>query len=290
MGRHLREFLPDATYVSSADCDLRDQKSTADLMASGWDRVIHLAARVGGILDNMNHQGEFIEDNLLMNAHVLKYARLSGVRRLTALLSTCIYPDVAESYPLKEADLHAGPPQATNFAYATAKRAMAVHIDAYRMQWGLSYNYLIPCNLYGPHDRFDSARSHFLTALVGKIVEAEMRGERSIRLLGTGAPLRQFLYAGDLARVIAMCVDRDIVESFNVAVDENISIRTAAETTIDALGKTGLGIEFDMTSPDGQFRKDVSNTKLRALFPDFHFTPLADGVRIVYDRYKEVLR
>lgn len=287
VGRHLQDFLPNATFVSSSDCDLRSESDTSALFSRGWDHVIHLAARVGGILDNISHQADFIEDNLLMNTLVLKYARLNDIPRFTAILSTCIYPDVATAYPMSEETLHDGPPQATNFAYAVAKRAMAAQIEAYRRQYGLRYNYLIPCNLYGPYDRYDETKSHFLTAFLGNVADAERNGLKSIKLLGTGKPLRQFLYAGDLARLLALCAEGGVTESFNVAVDENISIREAAEQTLKALGMDDIEIVFDGTSPDGQFRKDVSIAKMRSLFPEFEFTPLATGVRLVYEKFKQ---
>lgn len=287
VGRHLRELLPGAVYISSKDYDLRNEADAKRLFAEKWDHVVHLAARVGGILENIGHPAEFIEENLLMNTLLLKYARLSGTPRVTAVLSTCIYPDVYERYPLTEEDLHKGEPQATNFAYAIAKRSLAVQIDAYRKQYGLLYNYLIPCNLYGEYDKVDERRSHYLTALLGKIIRAEREGRSVIELLGTGRPLRQFMYGGDLARAILACIERGITESFNVAVDENRSIREIAEIAVAACGHPGFEIRFDGVSPDGQFRKDVSNARLRSLLPDFRFTPLADGIAKVYRHYKE---
>lgn len=287
VGRHLREILPGAVYISSKDYDLRSEADVAKLCGEGWDHIVHLAARVGGIIENINFPAEFIEQNLLMNTLLLKYARLSNVPRLTAILSTCIYPDVFDTYPLREEDLHKGEPQKTNFAYAIAKRSLAVQIDAYRAQYGLDYNYLIPCNLFGPYDKVDDKRSHYLTALLGKIIRAERAGHRRIELLGTGRPLRQFMYAGDLARVISHCISNDVTDSFNVAVDENRSIREIAEIALAATGHEDFELVFDENSPDGQFRKDVSNAKLRALIPDFEFTPLADGIRTVYNYYRE---
>lgn len=287
VGRHLKEILPEATYISSSDYDLRSESDVSRLCAQGWDHIVHLAARVGGIIENISFPAEFIEQNLLMNTLLLKYARLNDVPRLTAILSTCIYPDVYPQYPLYETDLHKGEPQKTNFPYAVAKRALAVQIDAYAAQYGLKYNYLIPCNLYGEFDKVDERRSHYLTALLGKIVKAEREGVRTIKLLGTGKPLRQFMYGGDLARAIRKCIDEEISESFNVAVSENRSIREIAEIALDACGKTDFTLEFDGTSPDGQYRKDVSNAKMLSLIPNFNFTSLHVGIEKVYVYYKE---
>ena len=286
VGRHLREILPEATYISSKDFDLRSESDVKNLCEQGWEHIIHLAARVGGIIENISFPAEFIEQNLLMNTLLLKYARLNNVPRLTAILSTCIYPDVYENYPLKEADLHKGEPQKTNFAYAIAKRSLAVQIDSYNTQYQTKYNYLIPCNLFGEFDKVDEKKSHYLTALLGKIIKAERDGSRKINLLGTGKPLRQFMYGGDLARTIKYCIDGDIYESFNVAVDENRSIRHIAEIALQACGHQDFELNFDQTSPDGQFRKDVSNAKMKSFLPEFKFTPLEEGIRKVYEFYK----
>lgn len=287
VGRHLQEILPDAEYISSSDNDLRSEQEVRTLFAKGWNHVVHLAARVGGILDNTRHPAEFIEDNLLINANVLRQARLAEVPRFTALLSTCIYPDVCEHYPMTEEDIHKGPPQKTNFSYAIAKRTMATHIDAVNEQYGSKYQYLIPSNLYGEHDHHSPERSHFVTALLGKILKAQHERSDKLRLLGTGKPLRQFMYAADLANVIKECIDRDITESFNVANDENLSIRDIAEIALRVTGNEHLQLEFDENSPDGQFRKDVATVKMKRYLPDLRFTPLAEGLAKVYASYRQ---
>ncbi|MDM7921705.1 MAG: NAD-dependent epimerase/dehydratase family protein [Pyrinomonadaceae bacterium] len=286
VGRHLRDILPAAEYISSKDFDLRSEADVKTLCEKGWDHIVHLAARVGGIIENINHPAEFIEDNILMNTLLLKYARLNDVKRFTALLSTCIYPGDYERYPLTESDLFNGPPEKTNFAYAVSKLALAAQIDAVNQQFGSRYNYLIPCNLYGIYDKVDEKRSHYLTALIGKIIKAEREGREFIQLLGTGHPLRQFMYADDLARVIKGCIENDITESFNVAVSENLTIRQIAEIALEATGNSQMELRFDDSFPDGQFRKDVSNEKMLRSFPNFEFTPLADGIRTVYQYYK----
>ncbi len=286
VGSHLKSILPDATYISSKDFNLTSEKDVADLCSQGWDHIVHLAARVGGILENINYPAEFIEENLLMNTLLLKYARINNVPRFSAILSTCIYPDVYERYPLVEEDLHNGPPQKTNFAYAIAKRSLAVMIDSYNAQYKTKYNYLIPCNLYGEFDKVDEKRSHYLTALLGRIINAERRGETTINLLGSGKPMRQFMYGGDLAKVIKLCIDQDVHDSFNVATNDNLSIREIAEIALEACELSSFELRFDKSSPDGQFRKDVSNKRLLNHFPDFEFTPLSIGIRKVYDYYK----
>ena len=159
------------------------------------------------------------------------------------------------------------------------KRSLAVQIDACNQQYGTNYQYLTPCNLYGEHDNFENdSKAHFVTALLKKIYNAKSSGGESIQLFGTGKPLRQFMHAGDLARVIKQVIEKDVYESFNVSTPENLSIKDIAEKALISCGAGDLGINYDNTKPDGQFRKDVSNEKMMKIMPDFEFTDLSDGL------------
>ena len=210
VGKSLKEIIPDAIYLSSKDCDLTNY----DEVKNVWEKykptiVIHLAARVGGIMDNINHPAEYFEDNILMNTNVLKASKHIDVKRFIGILSTCIYPDTVDIYPMVEDMLHIGPPTKTNFSYGYAKRCLAVHIDSYNQQYGTKYQYLIPCNLYGEYDKYGN-NSHFVAALIKKIFIAKKNGENEINLFGTGNPLRQFMHSSDLAYIIKYCIDNDI--------------------------------------------------------------------------------
>jgi GDP-L-fucose synthase len=251
--------------------------------------VIHLAARVGGIIDNIEHPGEYFYENMMMNTMLMEESRLNGVERFMGILSTCIYPDqLAEAfYPLREEVLFMGPPTPTNFSYGYAKRCLAVQTEAYNKEYGLKYNYLIPCNLYSEYDKFIPGKAHFVADLVRKIVEAK-KGDGKLRLFGTGSPLRQNMYAGDLARVIQLCVENDITESFNVSVSQNLSIKETAEIALKACEAENVEISWDSTKPDGQYRKDVSNDKMLRLLPDFDFTTLEEGVYRTYNKIKNL--
>ena len=147
---YLQDILPEATYVSSSAYDLTDMVSVKEMMIDFEpDIVIHLAARVGGIMDNMKYPVQYLEENILMNTNVLKACHEFNVEKVISILSTCIYPDVVDTYPMKEEDLFNGPPAPTNFSYGFAKRCMAAHIDSYVKQYDKKWCYLIPCNLYG---------------------------------------------------------------------------------------------------------------------------------------------
>jgi GDP-L-fucose synthase len=284
VGKSLQEILPEADYYSSKELNLLKESTVKfHMRRKKYDTVIHLAAKVGGIIDNINKPAEYFDDNILMNTLLLKSAHKYGVERFIGILSTCIYPDKVDTYPMSEEMLHLGPPTPTNFSYGYAKRSLAVQIDAYNKQYGTKYQYLIPCNLYGEYDKWGE-NSHFVAALIKKLAEADKANEDTVQLFGTGKPLRQFMYAGDLARVIKHVIDNDITESFNVSVDENLSIHEIAELTRKVYNKICplrpiKGFEYDSTKPDGQYRKDVSNEKMLSLIPDFKFTSLEEGVK-----------
>tara|TARA_R100000008_G_scaffold85454_1_gene75427 strand:- start:1681 stop:2577 length:897 start_codon:yes stop_codon:yes gene_type:complete len=284
VGKHLQEVLPDATYISSKDCDLTESYQVHRLMYKKRpDVVIHLAARVGGILDNINYPVDYLEENIMINTNVLRKCHQFGVERVISILSTCIYPDVVDTYPLKEEILFNGPPPPDNFAYAMSKRCMATQIDSYKKQYNKQWSYLIPCNLYGEHDKYEEHHSHFVSALIKKIHEAK----DSVEIWGTGKPLRQFMYAGDLARVIKYMIDNDVVDNFNVAPDYVHSIEEITKMGMKSCGKGDLKIVYDNTKPDGQYRKDVDSSKLISVMKDFKFTSLEEGIRRVYDNFSQ---
>lgn len=285
VGKALQKIMPVAAYVSSEDYNLLDQGDVEYMfMHHKPEVVVHMAARVGGIQDNLKHPANYFYENTLMNTLVVDCARRNKVKQFIGLLSTCVYPDVASSYPMKEEQLHEGKPTATNFSYGYAKRAMAVHIDTLNAQYNTNYQYLIPCNIYGVDDAHDEQKSHFLGALIKKIHAAVKTGDNSISLLGTGIAMRQFMIADDLAAIIKSCVDNNITESFNVCPDENISIKDIAHIALQACDAQHLQIEWDSTKPDGQLNKEAGNAKLKALFPDFNFTSLSDGIKKVYQK------
>jgi len=284
VGKHLKDIMPDATYIGSKDCDLTDVTQVDALMDFFRPKiVVHLAARVGGIVDNINHPVEYLEENIMMNNNVLKKCHEYKVDKLISILSTCIYPDVVDTYPLKEEDLFNGPPPPDNFSYAMSKRCMATHIDSYVKQYEKQWCYLIPCNLYGEHDKYEEHHSHFVSALIKKIYEAT----DTVEIWGTGKPLRQFMHAEDLARVIKYMIDNNIVENFNVAPNYVYSIEEMTKIGMESCGKGDLEIVYDSTKPDGQYRKDVDSSKLISVMEGFEFITLEEGIKRVYDNFSQ---
>ena len=160
---------------------------------------------------------------------------------------------------------------------------MAAHIDSYVKQYDKKWSYLIPCNLYGEYDKYEEHHSHFVSALIKKIYESDDK----IELWGDGTPLRQFMYGGDLARVIKYILDNDIVGNYNVAPDWVHSIDEIAEIGKKACMKDKIVVTYDTSKPNGQYRKDVDSSKLLGVLKDFKFTTLQEGIKKVYEKYKE---
>jgi GDP-L-fucose synthase len=285
IGKHLREYLPDGKYVSSSEFDLITQTDVQKMFKYIKPKiVVHLAATVGGIQDNINYPARYLEENVLMNTLVTREAFNTGVKKFIGILSTCIYPDkLSDSeYPMTEDMLHLGPPTPTNFGYGYSKRLLGVQLDMYREKYNVQYSYITPCNLYSEHDNFhNNSKAHFVTALLQKIKTAIDTNSNTLNLFGTGKPLRQFMHSRDVAKAIYRCITSDLYENFNIANSEVLSIRELAEVALRALD-INLKLKFDTSMPDGQYRKDVSNKKMLEYFPDFEFTSFEDGIRDVY--------
>lgn len=284
VGKSLQKFLPNSIYISSKDFDLTKENDVINMFNTYRpQKVVHLAARVGGIIDNIGHPHDYFIDNIKMNTYMVEQSYKYGVKQFIGILSTCIYPDKIQNYPMVEEDLHMGPPTVTNFSYGYSKRCLAVQIDAMNKQYGTNYQYLIPCNLYGENDKMGK-NSHFVAALLEKIIKSVDENRNEIVLFGTGNPLRQFLHSDDLAWVINECLNKNIYDSFNIATNENLSIKEMAEITLKSLGLNNVKILFDKSKPDGQYRKDVSISKLNHLFPQFNPLSFEKGIIQVYDK------
>ena len=189
-GRGLVGSALDADVKIGREYDLTNTNETRKMFEYHQPtHVIHCAGKVGGVGGNMNHKGEYFYDNIMMNTNVIEEARRSGVKKLVSFLSTCVFPDDVE-YPLTEEKIHKGEPHFSNNAYAYAKRMADVQINAYREQYGLNYTSVIPTNIYGPNDNYDTKNSHFLPALIKKIHNARIKNKKTITLWGNGKSKR----------------------------------------------------------------------------------------------------
>ncbi len=283
VGSELKKIYPKAIHVTHKDYDLTNENDVKFMFYKHNPKcIIHLAAKVGGVMDNIKNPAVYFDDNILMNTFMVKHSHLNKVERFIGILSSCIFPDVMETYPMSEDDMHKGPPTETNFSYGYSKRSLAVQIDAYNKQYGTKYNYVMPCNMYGDNDKIDTQKSHFIAALLVKIKEAIKTGSDHIVLFGDGTPLRQFMHASDLARILKIMLDEEIYENLNIASNENLSINEMALIGLKATGNEHLKIVYDTDKPNGQIRKDISTEKLNRLIKDYKFINLSDGIKEVY--------
>ena len=269
---------------ASAELDLRDGAATrAFLVAEKPTYVVMAAARVGGIKANSTEPYDFLYDNLAMAANVIDGSRRAGVRKLLFLGSSCIYPKLAPQ-PIREESLLTGPLEVTNEAYAIAKIAGIKLCDHARAQYGSDFISAMPCNLYGTGDNFSLENSHVLPALIRKMHEAKLRGDTSLRLWGTGTPLREFLHADDLAEACVLLLERySQAGHINVGSGEELSIRQLAEQIAQVVGFTGR-LEFDPSMPDGTPHKLMDVSRIRALgWKPRHSLP--EGIRSAYAWY-----
>jgi len=266
-------------FAGSKDGDLRSLDQTKAL----FDRfkpthVIHLAANVGGLFKNMKYRVEMYRDNMAMNDNVLAAAHEHGCQKVISMLSTCVFPDKT-SYPIDETMVHDGPPHSSNEGYAYAKRMVDVLNRCYHQQHGSIFTAAIPTNIYGRHDNFHLEDSHVIPGLIHKVHLAKEKGEDFVAW-GSGAPLRQFIFAHDLGRLMLwMLWNYDSVEPLILSTDEadEVSIKDVVETIAKAMNFEG-NIRFDTSKADGQYKKTASNAKLRSLVPDFKFTDFQTGI------------
>jgi GDP-L-fucose synthase len=246
---------------ASSDFDLRAEHDAAAVV-EGRDLVIHLAARVGGIGFNQRWPADLIYDNTMMGLNVIHQAHRKKVKKLVVAGTVCAYPKFT-STPFKEDDLWNGYPEETNAPYGIAKRHLLLTLQTYRQQHNLHGVFLLPANLYGPHDNFDVESSHVVPAMILKFVEAKRDCRSSVELWGDGSPSREFLFVEDCARGFVLAALRyDGPEPVNLGTHEEITMRTLAETIKRLMGYEGE-IVWNTSRPNGQPKRrlDVSRAK-----------------------------
>ncbi|MEV6412414.1 GDP-L-fucose synthase [Kribbella sp. NPDC051718] len=278
------EGFTDLIGATSKELDLRDRDQTFAYFAKHRPQVvIDAAAKVGGILANRDHPTEFLSDNLRIQVNLMDAALDVQVPRLLFLGSSCIYPKFAEQ-PIKESSLLTGELEPTNDAYAIAKIAGIMQVQAVRRQHGLRWISAMPTNLYGPNDNFDLTSSHVMPALIRRFHDAKQAGAEEVVLWGTGTPRREFLHVDDLADASLHLLEQyDEPGPINVGVGTDVTIRELARIIAKAVGYEGA-IGTDPSKPDGTPRKLLDVSKLSAL----GWKPgidLEEGVASVYAWY-----
>jgi GDP-L-fucose synthase len=269
----------DVVVPRSRDYDLTDRAATARLFDEARPAlVIHLAARVGGIGANMDHPAEIYLANLLMGTHVIEEARRTEAAKTVLVGTICSYPKFTP-VPFSEENLWDGYPEETNAPYGIAKKALLVHAQANRDQYGQNSVYVLPANLYGPGDKFNQSVSHVIPALVKKFVDAKRTSANHVTVWGTGTATREFLYVDDAAiGIVGAAQHYDRAEPVNLGTGEEISIRDLAELIAKLVGYQGE-LEWDTSRPAGQPRRRVDASRARELFGFEARVPLEEGLR-----------
>jgi len=281
----LRARGTDVVAPPSADFDLTDAAAADALFAEVRPAVVvHLAARVGGIGYNQVAPADLYLANLLMGTHVIEAARRHETAKTVLVGTVCSYPKLTP-VPFREEALWDGYPEETNAPYGIAKKAMLVHAQVNRAQYGQRSAFLIPTNLYGPGDKFHASVSHVIPALIKKCVEAVERGDDKVEVWGTGRATREYLYVDDAAEGIVLAAESlDDPEPVNLGTDHEVSIRETVEHIARITGFEGE-LRWDPTKPDGQPRRRVDASRAETVLGWRATTPFDEGLARTVDWY-----
>lgn len=279
VGKNLKEICPNFVYLSSRDCDLLNYEQTKNLFEETRPtHVIHLAAKVGGLYMNLEHNFEMLHDNLLINMNIMKACKEFKVKNFIGCLSTCIFPDNVK-YPITEDQLHNGEPHKSNEGYAYGKRMLDVFCRQMNKIDGYTYRCIIPTNIYGKYDNFHLKNSHVIPGLIHKCYLAKKNGT-PFKVMGTGKALRQFIYAGDLAMIIRHLIHFYNGEETNIICSvgekDEVSIKYIVEKISEIIEYNN--IEYDTSFGDGQYKKTVSNQKIKNILKDYNFKDINYGL------------
>lgn len=266
---------------SSNELDLRNQKAVEMFFKEEKPEYVFLAAaKVGGIFANSSFPAYFIYDNLMIQSNVIHQSYIHNVKKLLFLGSSCIYPKMANQ-PIIEKSLLSGYLEPSNEAYAIAKISGIKMCQAYKKQYDCNFISVMPTNLYGYNDNYDLKNSHVVPALIKKIHEAKINNEKNVIIWGTGNPLREFLFADDLADACFFLMKNyNSSEIINIGTGKEISIKNLSEMICKIVEFEGELI-FDKTKPDGTPRKLLDISKLNKLGYR-HSVDLEEGIRLTY--------
>lgn len=262
--RRLSKENCEIVTVAREELDLRSQPATDQwIEANRPDVIIIAAAKVGGISANALQQADFLYDNLAIAQNIIYAAAQYKTEKLVFLGSSCIYPRLAKQ-PISEEALLTGALEPTNEAYAIAKIAGLKLCQYYRQQYGYDFISLMPCNLYGPGDRWNSDDAHVIPSLISKIHQAKLN-QTSAFIWGSGDPLREFLHADDAAHGIVHALQHYSRElPLNLGSGREVSIRDLSYIIKEIVGFQG-NLEFDSSKPDGVRRKLLNSSRMHAL-------------------------
>ncbi len=277
---------PDSILVTrSRDYDLTEMEACKRAVA-GQDVIIHLAAHVGGIGLNREKPAELFYDNLMMGTQLIHAAYQAGAEKFVCVGTICAYPKFTP-VPFKEEDLWIGYPEETNAPYGIAKKALLVQLEAYRQQYDFDGIYLLPVNLYGPEDNFDPRSSHVIPALIHKVHEAQVNGDKELPVWGDGSPTREFLYSTDAARGIVMATQSySDAAPVNLGTNSEISIKDLAELICEVMDFKGE-LVWQTDKPNGQPRRCLDTERAKQAFGFEAKTDFREGLKKTVEWYRQ---
>ena len=280
LGYALRELLPDGSFVSGRDYDLRDICAARRMFAEYQpDIVIHLAAKVGGVKKNARENASLFSDNILINTNVLTIANEFRTKRVLGVLSSCAY-QYYDDRPSNEDDLHRGSPFFGNLGYASSKRMLDVQTRLLETQYGAEFTTITPVTMYGPNDNWDLEDGHVIGSLIHKCYLAKTQ-KRPLEIWGSGRARRQFVFSFDVAKLILEILKGTYQgpETLIVAPNDGYTIKEIAYLVAEAMGFKGE-IKFDISKPEGALVKVLNGGKFRERFPSFSFTDINKGLQL----------
>lgn len=272
-----------------AELDLTNQAEVDSFFAMQKPKYVFLAAaKVGGIVANLNSPAQFFYENMMIQANVIHSAYQHGVTKLMFLGSSCIYPKLAPQ-PIREDALLTGLLEPTNEAYAIAKISGIKMCDYYRTQYGCNFVSVMPTNLYGRGDNYDLQNSHVLPAMIRKFHQAKVEGASQVVLWGSGSPLREFLHADDMADATVFCMlNYNEPGQINIGSQTELTIMELASKISSVVGFNGA-VVWDRSKPDGTARKLMDSSKLYAMGWKPSIS-LDVGIRAVYDEFRSITK
>ena len=268
--------------VGRHDCDLIDTRSVNELFKkNGPEYVFHNAARVYGIVGNINNKALSFYDNCMINTNVVHACHQYGVKKITAMGTGAVYPYPSPGLPLNEDMIFMGRPHYAENSYAQAKRAMLAMLEAYKESYGMEWAYIVSCNLFGPNDKFDTTNGHVVPSLIKKFYDAKKSGH-NVTVWGDGSAKRDFMYVADTARV-AIEIMKNITGSVNIGSGKIYSIKEIVEM-IATIADLPDQVVWDASKPNGQDYRAYDLSKITSIGFRPNFS-VEQGLKKTWDWY-----
>lgn len=289
VGTALSKVLTEEGYKSviiteKNDCDLMSSQEVEKMFKDkAPDYVFHLAARVHGIGGNKKYKSDVLFENVMINTNLIENARKAGVKKIVAMGSGCVYPELPEIEELREEHIWIGSPHPSEDSYAHAKRLMLAHLQAAKEQYGLEWAFAISGNIYGPNDAFDIEDGHVIPALVAKFFAAS-KDNTPVRIWGSGVAIRDFCFCDDTATAL-LALMMHLEGPVNIGSNQRHSIRDIVNS-LDKVCDGKVPIEWDASKPDGQHKRYYNLDRLMSAGFEAKVT-LEEGILRTYQWYSD---